>query len=244
MPDSDTKYLSIVIPAYNEEFRLPKTLDSIFDYLENVDYSYEIIVVDDGSADNTGQVVRDNPKFPDILKLISQKNNHGKGYAVSIGVKESVGQCIIFCDADGATPIEEIEKLHEAIKTGADIAIGSRGLKQSSVDDLWHRRLRGQVFNLLIKVIVISDFNDTQCGFKLFKAECAKRIFSRLILIGFSFDVEVLFLAKKMGYSISEVPIRWNAIPGTKLNPFIDPFLMLLAILKIKVMDIIGKYKL
>lgn len=243
MADSGKKYLSIVIPAYNEEFRLPKTLELVFNYFEKADYSYEVIVVDDGSVDNTSQIVRENFNFPDKLKLISQKSNHGKGFAVSTGIKEAIGEYIIFCDADGATPIEEIEKLLKSIASGVDIAIGSRGLKQSNVNDLWHRRLRGKVFNFLIKIIVISDFNDTQCGFKLFKADCAKKIFSKLILIGFSFDVEVLFLAKKMGYSVSEVPIRWNAIPGTKLNPFVDPFLMLLAILKIKFMEIMGKYK-
>src|SRR3989339_1632080 len=143
MPDSSKKYLSIVIPAYNEEFRLPKTLELVFNYFEKTDYSYEVIVVDDGSVDNTSQIVRDSSYFPDKLKLISQKSNHGKGFAVSVGVKEAIGEYIIFCDADGATPIEEIEKLFESIISEVDIAIGSRGMKQSNVNDLWHRRMRG-----------------------------------------------------------------------------------------------------
>ncbi|MGD9580183.1 MAG: dolichyl-phosphate beta-glucosyltransferase [Vampirovibrionia bacterium] len=243
MSDSLNPYLTVVIPAYNEEFRLPATLDKIFKYFENVDYSYEIIVVDDGSTDKTSKVVQENPNYLDKLKLIAANKNYGKGYAVKLGIEQSAGDYVVFYDADGATPIEEIEKLLDVINNGADIAIGSRALKQSAVDDLWHRRLRGQAFNLLIKLILMKDFDDTQCGFKLFKTDLAKNIFSKLVLIGYSFDVEVLFLAKLMKLKVGEVPIRWNAIPGTKLNPFIDPLLMLLAVVKVKLIYLSGRYK-
>lgn len=242
MQDNSPIYLSIVIPAYNEESRLPLTLDSIFYYLDKKDYTYEVIVVDDGSQDNTARIVRENTNYPDRLKLIVQPKNHGKGYAVKVGIEQAQGSFVIYNDADGASPIEEIEKLQNAIEEGADIAIGSRALKESNVSDLWYRRITGIIFNKLIKILVIKDFQDTQCGFKLFKSECARKVFEKLILIGFSFDVEVLFVAKKMGYKIYEVPITWRSIPGSKINLLVDSPVMLLAVFKIKIMDFLGKY--
>ena len=243
MNDNPSIYLTIVIPAYNEESRLPKTLDSIFAYMANKDYLYEIIVVDDGSQDNTSEIVKAYSEYPHNLKLIRQDTNHGKGYAVRKGIEKAKGEYVIFNDADGASPIEEIEKLQKAISNGADIAIGSRALKESNVSDSLFRKILGIGFNKLIKIIILKGFQDTQCGFKLFKTDCAKCIFDKLILIGFSFDVEVLFIAKKIGYKIEEVPISWQAIPGTKLNPIIDAPIMLLAIIKIRIMDLFGKYK-
>lgn len=235
--------LSIVIPAYNEEYRLPKTLDYILNYLKDKDYSYEIIVIDDGSADKTKEIVKSYANYPDKIKLIKRNRNHGKGYAIKIGVELAKGKYILYKDADGATPFEEIEKLMKALEAGNDIAIASRGLKESNVNDLWYRRITGIAFNLLIKLIVINDFKDTQCGFKLFKGECAREIFKRLILVGFSFDVEVLFLAKKLGYKVAEIPVVWNSIPGSKVSVITDSPSMFLAIVKIRLMDILGKYK-
>ncbi|MEW5820198.1 MAG: dolichyl-phosphate beta-glucosyltransferase [Cyanobacteriota bacterium] len=243
MQNNNSVYLSMIIPAFNEEFRLPSTLDSIFEYLDKQDYTYEIIVVDDGSIDKTASLVEQNPNYPEKIKLIKHSTNHGKGYAVRKGVESAIGNFIIFNDADGATPVEEIEKLQQAINNGADIAIASRALRESTVEDLWYRKIMGIMFNKLIKVIILRGIQDTQCGFKLFKADCAKKIFSKLILVGFSFDVEVLFLAKKMGYKVTEVPVCWKAIPGTKINPFLDSPVMFLGVVKIKLMDLLGKYK-
>lgn len=243
MQENPSIYLSIVIPAYNEQDRLPVTLDSIFAYLDQKDYTVEVIVVDDGSQDRTSDVVKGYKQYPDKLKLIRQERNHGKGYAVTLGVIQACGEFVIFNDADGATPIEELDKLQRAIDEGFDIAIASRAMKESEVNDLWYRRILGIVFNRLIRIIVLRGFSDTQCGFKLFKAHCAKKIFNKLLLVGFSFDVEVLFLAQKMGYKIKEVPVRWQAIPGTKLNPIFDSPKMFWGVLKIKLMNILGKYK-
>jgi dolichyl-phosphate beta-glucosyltransferase len=243
MRDNSVIYLSVVIPAYNEELRLPPTLDSIFNYLDLRDYDYEVIVVDDGSNDSTVDIVKRNPRYGSQLNLIELNNNYGKGYTVKKGFEVAKGDYIIYTDADGAAPIEELEKLLKAINDGADIAIGSRALKDSQVKDLWYRRIMGITFNTMIKIIVIGEYDDTQCGFKLFKAECARKIFDKLKLRGFSFDVELLFLAKKLGFSVSEVPIVWNSIPGTKLNLLIDSPLMFLAVLKIRIMALLGWYR-
>lgn len=243
MRDNSAIYLSVVIPAYNEALRLPDTLNSIFNYFDTKDYNFEVIVVDDGSKDNTVDVVKSNKNYSDSLKVISQPRNKGKGAAVRKGFAEAAGELIIFNDADGSSPIEEIEKLIEKIQNGYDVAIGSRALKTSDVDDLWYRRIMGITFNTLIGIFVIYDFKDTQCGFKLFKRDCAKNIFNQLHLNGFSFDVEILFLAKKLGYKIAEVPISWHCVAGSKINLFVDSPLMFMDILKIRLMYILGKYK-
>lgn len=243
MSDKLPLFLSIVIPAFNEEHRLTPALDSIFVYMQNAGYSYEVIVVDDGSKDKTSELVKSRSEYPEKLLLIRQNRNHGKGYAVKLGIERAGGEFVIFVDADGATPIEELEKLQKAIQEGADIAIASRALKESDVVDHFYRRLLGIAFNTIIRILVINGIKDTQCGFKLFKTDIAKRIFSKLKLIGFSFDVEVLFLAKKLGYKITEVPVSWRAIPGTKINPFTDSFIMFMGVVKIRFMDILGQYK-
>jgi dolichyl-phosphate beta-glucosyltransferase len=243
MQNNSSVKLSIVIPAYNEESRLPSTLDSIFEYFEGKPYTLEVIVVNDGSSDHTSEVVRNNSHYGSQLGLIAFDENHGKGYAVKKGLLQAQGELVMYDDADGASPIEEFHKLIHAIDDGFDIAIGSRAIEKELVEDLWYRRLLGTVFNALIKLIVINDFQDTQCGFKLFKRHCAQEIFNKVCLNGFSFDVEVLFLAKKLGYKIAEIPILWHSVPGSKINIFIDSPLMLLAVMKIRLRDLMGKYK-
>lgn len=243
MSDKTPIYLSIVIPAFNEELRLTPALNSIYRFMEKVEYSFEVIVVDDGSKDKTSELVKARPEYLKTLSLIRQRKNHGKGYAVKLGVQHALGSFIIFVDADGATPIEEIIKLHKALEVNADIAIGSRALKQSNVKDSWHRKIMGITFNFIIRILLVKGIKDTQCGFKLFKGTVAKELFNQIKLIGFSFDVELLFLAQKYGYNIVEVPVCWQAIPGTKINPLTDSIVMFLAVLKVKLFDLLGKYE-
>lgn len=243
MRDNLSIYLSLIIPTYNEERRLPQTLESILKYLENQDYVYEIIISDDGSKDNTVNYVKSLPGYPDFIKVIELGKNIGKGWGIKNGVKLARGEYIIYSDADGSTPIEELEKLIAALDEGYDIAIASRALDVSNVKSKWYRKIIGGVFNIIIKLFLFGDIKDTQCGFKLFKAECAKKIFEINRLSGFCFDVEVLFLAKKLNYKIKEVPICWHAVSGSKINLVTDSISMFLDLIKIKIFYMLGKYK-
>lgn len=234
--------LSVVIPCYNEANRLPQTLLTINEVLENLAISYEIIVVDDGSTDNTSDVALEFPKIARKLNLIKLDVNRGKGHAVREGIFAAQGNMVIFDDADGATPFEELTKLYPHLLDGADIAIASRALKGAQVNDLLYRKLMGLTFNALIRVLVLPDFKDTQCGFKLFKTDVARRLFQKMTLPGFCFDVEILYLAKKFGYTVVEVPIRWNYVGGSKVNPVKDAFLMFKDALKIRLNDLRGLY--
>ncbi len=224
--------LSIVIPAYNEEARLPATLETVIAYVRasNFDFS-EIIVVDDGSSDGTGALVERTPG----LHLLRNPGNRGKGYTVRHGMLEAKGEWILYTDADLSTPIAELEKLCAALKReNADVAIGSRALDRSlvGVHQSAFRELSGRAFNLFMRLVTGLPFRDTQCGFKLFRASAARQIFSRQKLDGFSFDVEDLVIAKSLGYRAIEVPVVWNNVEGTKVSMFsgVQSFVDLLAI--------------
>jgi dolichyl-phosphate beta-glucosyltransferase len=244
MEEKSATYLSMIIPAYNEELRLPHVLDSIINYFENQDYSYEIIIVDDGSTDKTRELIENNKFFPDKVKLIVQPKNMGKGSAVKAGVEQASGELLIYNDADGSTPIEETEKLLKAIDSGSDIAIGSRALKESNVDESRKsRKILSGLFSFQVRLFILGNIQDSQCGFKMFKAEYAKKIFTKLILLKYTFDIEVLLLGKKMGCKIAEVPITWNSVAGSKVNPWIDTPAMSFSVFVIKFLDIIGRYK-
>ncbi len=201
--------LSIVIPAYNEEERIVKTLKRIVEYADRHIRDYEIIVVDDGSEDNTALVVKKQK-----IKLISYKKNRGKGYAVKQGVLKSKGDYILITDSDLATPIEEYNKLKQFIKE-YEIVVGSRTLR---VKQTWLRIFLGVVFSFIVRLLFHLGIRDTQCGFKLFRKEPAKRIFSMLKTNGFAFDVEALLLAKRIGYKIKEVPVKWTNKKGSKVR--------------------------
>jgi dolichyl-phosphate beta-glucosyltransferase len=209
--------LSVVIPAYREATRLTRTLDATVRYLDQRGDPYEIVLVDDGSPDETAPVARnwaaDNPPARGCLRVLRYETNRGKGHAVRYGILQSDARAkrILFMDADLATPIEEIEKLDAALDGGADFAIGSRPLRESQllVRQPLYRELAGRLFNGVVQTMATPGIHDTQCGFKLLTGPAARAVFSRCILDGFSFDVEALFVARRLGLKIAEVPVRW-----------------------------------
>jgi len=214
-------YLSLVIPAFNEEKRLSLTLNSIYAYFMNEDFYWEVIVVDDGSSDQTSTVAESFKQVIPSIQLIRNDANHGKGYSIRQGIAKARGSVIGFMDADYKTPIEEIEKFLPALVAGYDIVIGSRGLPGARTEYpvSWHRLIGSRVFGIIMHVIVgLRDISDTQCGFKFFRKEIALDLFARQILNGYMFDVEILYLAEKSGYSIKQIPIRWMFDPDSRLR--------------------------
>ena len=228
--------LTIVIPAYNEDKRIVRTLDRVYDYMKEKEYDYEVIVVDDGSGDDTLLKVAESCLSADKrLRVIRNSENRGKGFSVKRGVLGSKGDYVLFSDADMSTPIEEVDKLFEGIKGGSDIVIGSRSTNGSDVKvrQPWYRERMGRVFNGFVRMFLLRGFNDTQCGFKLFKGDVIRSIAQDLKLDGFCFDVEILYLAEKRGYGIKEVGIVWNDSPDTKVQVWgssLDMFIDLLRI--------------
>ena len=214
--------LSIVIPAYNEERRLPQTLRQVLDWLARGTFSFrEVIVVDDGSRDGTARVVEEFAQTDACLRLARNPGNRGKGYAVRNGMLEAKGEWILYTDADLSTPITEIDKLCRAAREqDAAVAIGSRAVDRSLVEvhQPAMRELSGRAFNLVMRMVTGLPFRDTQCGFKLYRADAARQIFTRQKQEGFSFDVEDLLIAKKLGLRAVEVPVRWANVEGTKVR--------------------------
>jgi dolichyl-phosphate beta-glucosyltransferase len=237
--------ISIIIPAYNEEKRLPAALRQVSCYLQRSQWDFvELIVVDDGSADGTVQVAQEFASRCAGLRVLRNPGNRGKGYAVRHGMLACRGEWALFTDADLSAPIEELEKLWAAAeKAGAQVAVGSRALDRRliGVHQSWFRENAGKTFNLVMRLATGLPFWDTQCGFKLFEARAAREIFGRQLLDGFGFDVEVLFLAQRLGYRAVEVPVRWNDVQGTKVSAwrgvtaFLDP-------LKVRWNQVRGRY--
>lgn len=203
--------LSIVIPSFNEERRLPLTLDRITAFLEQAGSDYEIVVVDDGSSDTTAELVKAAAAANRRISLLGYGANLGKGRAVAFGALRARGRLVLFTDADLSTPIEELASLSAHIRQGAAIAIGSRGLPEShlAVRQPWWRERIGRLMNQIIRRLSGLPFSDTQCGFKLFTREAAQTIFSQTTVQGWMFDVEVLLLARKLNFRVDEVPVRW-----------------------------------
>lgn len=223
---------SLIIPAYNEETRLSETLNTAINYLKSNYTNFEIIVVDDGSTDKTCEVVR---TF-DSVKLIELGYNQGKGAAVRKGFLSAVGKIRIFTDADLSTPITEIPKAIEFINKGYDIFIGSRALDHSLIKkhQPFYRELMGKTFNKFVQVMVLWGIKDTQCGFKAFTASAAESVFSKAVLDKFSFDVEALYIARKLKLKIAEVPIIWYNDERSKVSAIKDSYRMFFDILKIR----------
>ena len=218
-------YLSVVIPAYNEAKRIVPTLKSVFDYLKKQNYEYEVLVVNDGSKDNTAEIVQSFQSQVSSLKLIDNKQNRGKAKAVQQGMMAAQGDLRLFMDADNATTIDNLDKMLLHINDGYGIVIASIGIKGAEKigEEPVYRRLLGQLGNLWIRFWAVPDIHDTQRGFKLFTREVAEKIFPKMLTFGWGFDVELLALARKYGYKIKEVPIVWKNAPDSKVNIWVYP---------------------
>ena len=237
-------FISVVIPAYNEETRIRSTLEKVHSYCTDRFGEFEIIIVDDGSSDETSALVKFLSQHRENVSLIRYAQNAGKGYAVRRGVLSSRGDLLLICDADLSTPIEELEKLMPFVDDDYDIAIGSRGLGDSRILERqpWYRERMGKTFNFFVRMLAIRGIRDTQCGFKLFKGDIARALFSKSRINGFSFDVEVLYLARRAGYKINEVPITWINSPFSRVVIIRDPLKMFLDLFKIRANSLTGKY--
>lgn len=228
--------LSVIIPAYNEEKRLPKTLKAVNEYLRRQSYEYEILVVNGGSTDKTEEVVKSAMKAIKNLRILNTENR-GKGYAVKQGMLQAHGAYRIFMDADNATSLDHVEKMWPEFANRYDVVIGSRDMKGAviAVPQVWWRRRLGDVFNLIVQLCSgLWGMWDTQCGFKGFTRKAAEEIFAKSTINRWAFDVEVLVLAKKMGYQIKEIPVTWVNDPYSRVT-FSGMVKMLLEVLQITV---------
>jgi dolichyl-phosphate beta-glucosyltransferase len=235
---------SIVIPAYNESARIRATLDGILAYIHERRWNAEILVVNDGSSDDTAHIVQHYAARHPALRLLENPGNRGKGYSVRNGMLHATGEVILFSDADLSSPIEETDKLFAALAAGADVAIGSRWLRaelQTQRQSL-HRQLFGRIFNLALRLILGLRYRDTQCGFKAFTRPAAQSIFPLQHIERWGFDPEILFLARKLGLKVEEVPVQWAHSAGTRLHPLRDGIRMFLELLKIRWYSFTGRY--
>jgi len=229
--------LSIVIPARNEESRLPRTLQHIISYTSAKGWDTEIIVVNDGSTDGTSDVVWQFAKKNPSISLIDNLVNAGKGSSIRDGMLRATGDIVLFTDADDSTPIEEVDKLIQKIVDGADVVIGSRWVDRNlqTTPQPWYRRLNGRIYNLLLRTLLELDLTDTQNGFKAFTRKAAKSVFAIQQIPGWGFDAESLFLANKLGFEVSEVPVEYVYYSeGSKIRPYRDGAKMLLELLLVR----------
>ncbi|MBD0315601.1 MAG: glycosyltransferase family 2 protein [Nitrospiraceae bacterium] len=223
--------LSVIIPAHDEAARILPTLRSIVDYMESRSRTCEIIVVDDGSVDDTARIVYAATRETPLIRVVRLPACVGKGAAVRHGMQRARGRRHLFTDADGATPITELDRLEQALAGGASIAIGSRSEASRRpgfrVQARWHRSVLGAVFNALVRLGGIAGIKDTQCGFKLFERSVSADLFSVSCINGYGFDLELLFVAQQRGYRVAEVPVNWVDQPGSKVHLFRDGLAML-----------------
>jgi len=237
--------ISIVIPAYNEAARLGSSLDRVLAFISRQPSEAEVIVVNDGSRDETADIVRSYAQKCEALRLVENPGNRGKGYSVRNGVLHANGDFILFTDADLSSPIEEASKLLDALERGADIAIGSRWVRselQTRRQSI-ARQVLGRVFNGLLRVLLGLDFKDTQCGFKAFRRDAARALFPLQQVEGWGFDPEILFLAKRMAFKVEEVPVVWAHDDRTRINPVADGSRMVADMLRIRWYSLAGKYE-
>ena len=227
-------FLSVVIPAFNEETRISETLFRVIEYLTAQNYQWEIVVADDGSQDHTaqlvGRVIVEHPNVR-ILRL----PHRGKGWAVKNGMLAAQGEYRLLCDADLSVPIEQLERLLPPNGPGSDVVLGSREAPGAiRIGEPFHRHLMGRFFNLLVNLFAVTGLADTQCGFKCFRAEAAQDLFRRQTMDGFAFDIELLYLARRRRMTISEVGVDWYYQPQSKVRPIRDSFAMTLDLLKVR----------
>lgn len=239
-------HCSLIIPAYNEESRIATTLLAVLSYFAEQQYDAEVIVVDDGSEDRTREVVGETARPGRTpVRCLALGQNRGKGAAVNAGMQAARGAYRIFYDADGSTPIAELEKLWPAFAAGAAVVIGSRSLPGSdvAVRQKWYRECMGKTFNALLRLMSLTRFPDTQCGFKGFTAEACARIFPRQTVWRFSFDVELLVIARRQGLTVAQVPVRWVNEPKSRVDPLRDSTRMFLDMLVIRFRSWTGRYR-
>ena len=234
--ENDSKelvFLSIIIPAYNEETRLPQTLEEIDRFLQQQSYTYEVIIVENGSTDRTTEVAESFARQHPYVRVLHSRK--GKGAAVKTGILNARGEYLFICDADLSMPIEEVSKFLPPVLNSYDIAIASREVPGARrYDEPFYRHLEGRVFNWIVRVLAVPGIQDTQCGFKCFKREVALDIFPYQTMDGWSFDVEVLYIARKRGYRLVEVPINWYYKANSRINPIQDAIDMLVEVFKIR----------
>ena len=235
---------SIIIPAYNEGKRIPATLRSVVDCIRALEWDAEVVVVNDGSVDDTAAVVRKIAESAPEIRLLENPKNCGKGYSVRHGILHALGDIVMFTDADLSSPIEEAEGLFAAIAQGADIAIGSRWLatsRQTHRQPLY-RQFFGRCFNLLTRMVMTLPFADTQCGFKAFTRSAAQTVFQLQTIERWGFDPEILFIALKRGYQIKEVPVSWAHDARTRISYLRDGLQMLKELAIVRWNALIGRY--
>ena len=235
--------VSIVVPAFNEAARIGNSIEKIVAFAEHSPLSLDVLVVDDGSSDSTAEVIRRYEG--QLVRLIRNGENHGKGYSVRQGMLNATGTYVIFTDADLSAPIDELQKLFDvAVCDNADVVIGSRAVDRRYIEkhQSTGRELGGIVFNKMVRILLGLDLHDTQCGFKLFQRERTKPIFEKQTILGFGFDPEVLFLAARAGLKIREVPVRWSHAEGSKIRFLRDGVRMFFDLVQIRWNWIIGRY--
>jgi len=244
MSEADSIYISVIIPAYNEKANIGPTVKEVLNYLSAKDYSYELIVVDDGSRDGTKDVVNKLAQENKNLKLVSYLPNRGKGYAVKRGMLGASGKWRLFMDADNSTKICEVDNFLKALETGFDIAIGSRRIEGAklTVPQPLHRRLLGWAYRLFCATLLGTKASDYNCGFKLFYKDAAQRIFSKIRMERWSFDTEIIFFAKKLGYKIKEVPVSWEFTGTSAVRPIRDGIRSYMDLLRIRENERDGLY--
>jgi dolichyl-phosphate beta-glucosyltransferase len=228
--------LSIVVPCYNEELRLPRTIEQIQRFMDSRGEPYELVLVDDGSADGTRRVMDAAAASHGSVRVEVLPHNRGKGRALAVGVAAARGDEILLTDADLSTPIDELDKLRAALRGGAGIAIASRALRRSRVEvsQPFYRVVMGKGFNLIVQAILLPGIWDTQCGFKLFRGEVAHAVFEGLITDGFAYDPEVLYRARRRGVKIVEVPVVWRNSAPTKVSAFRSSLDMLKHVIRVR----------
>jgi dolichyl-phosphate beta-glucosyltransferase len=241
--DNQKPFLSIVVPAYNEETRLPGSLQAIVDFVAHKTYAVEVLVVDNNSCDRTGQIIEEfAEKFSFVRGIVER--TQGKGAAVRSGMLAARGEYRFICDADLSMPIEEVDKFLPPHLEGYDIAIASREAPGAvRYEEPWYRHLMGRVFNTIVRLFAVHGLQDTQCGFKMFRAEVAESLFPLQTMNGWSFDVEILYAARRWGYTIVEVPINWYYKNNTRIHPIRDSLDMFAEVFKIRRNGQRGLYK-